>query len=46
MKVKEAWEDLNLKWVCLLVDTKWGVKPRDQELRAAALMNPRLGFII
>ncbi|XP_010469274.1 PREDICTED: uncharacterized protein LOC104749365 [Camelina sativa] len=40
-EVKEAWEDLvkeyvstriGLKRVCLLVDTKWGMKPRDQEL--------------
>ncbi|XP_023633564.1 uncharacterized protein LOC17877018 isoform X2 [Capsella rubella] len=40
-EVKEAWEDLvkeyvstrtSLKRVCLLVDTKWGMKPRDQEL--------------
>ncbi|KAK9751158.1 hypothetical protein RND81_02G246300 [Saponaria officinalis] len=40
-EVKEAWEDLvkeyvstrvGLKRVCLLVDTKWGMKPRDIEL--------------
>ncbi|KMT07497.1 hypothetical protein BVRB_6g151110 [Beta vulgaris subsp. vulgaris] len=40
-EVKEAWEDLvkeyvstrmGLKRVCLLVDTKWGMKPRDNEL--------------
>ncbi|VVB16447.1 unnamed protein product [Arabis nemorensis] len=40
-EVKEAWEDLvkeyvstrsSLKRVCLLVDTKWGMKPRDLEL--------------
>uniref|UniRef100_A0A1J3I9H0 Putative GTP-binding protein EngB n=1 Tax=Noccaea caerulescens TaxID=107243 RepID=A0A1J3I9H0_NOCCA len=40
-EVKEAWEDLvkeyvstrsSLKRVCLLVDTKWGMKPRDHEL--------------
>ncbi|CAO2829707.1 unnamed protein product [Amaranthus hypochondriacus] len=40
-EVKEAWEDLvkeyvstriGLKRVCLLVDTKWGLKPRDYEL--------------
>jgi ribosome biogenesis GTP-binding protein YsxC/EngB len=39
--VKEAWDDLvkeyvttrnNLKRVCLLVDSKWGLKPRDEEL--------------
>ncbi|CAI9107124.1 OLC1v1006414C1 [Oldenlandia corymbosa var. corymbosa] len=39
--VKEAWEELvkeyvstrfGLKRVCLLVDTKWGMKPRDHEL--------------
>lgn len=38
---KEAWDDLvkeyvttrnNLKRVCLLVDSKWGLKPRDEEL--------------
>ncbi|KAG0611776.1 hypothetical protein M758_7G163800 [Ceratodon purpureus] len=38
---KEAWEDLvmeyvtsrnNLKRVCLLIDSKWGLKPRDEEL--------------
>ncbi|OMP02321.1 hypothetical protein COLO4_11191 [Corchorus olitorius] len=40
-EVKEAWEDLvkeyvstrvGLKRVCLLIDTKWGMKPRDKEL--------------
>ncbi|KAL8531266.1 hypothetical protein ACS0TY_008042 [Phlomoides rotata] len=40
-EVKEAWEELvkeyvstrvGLKRVCLLVDTKWGMKPRDHEL--------------
>ncbi|KAK8596588.1 hypothetical protein V6N12_065071 [Hibiscus sabdariffa] len=40
-EVKEAWEDLvkeyvstriGLKRVCLLIDTKWGMKPRDNEL--------------
>ncbi|KAL3653201.1 hypothetical protein CASFOL_002882 [Castilleja foliolosa] len=40
-EVKEAWEELvkeyvttrvGLKRVCLLVDTKWGMKPRDMEL--------------
>ncbi|KEH34439.1 putative GTP-binding protein, ribosome biogenesis, YsxC [Medicago truncatula] len=40
-EVKEAWEDLvkeyvstrvGLKQVCLLIDTKWGMKPRDIEL--------------
>ncbi|XP_052187416.1 uncharacterized protein LOC127798124 isoform X2 [Diospyros lotus] len=40
-EVKEAWEDLvkeyvatrvGMKRVCLLIDTKWGIKPRDQEL--------------
>ncbi|KAK2440609.1 GTP-binding protein [Trifolium repens] len=40
-EVKEAWEDLvkeyvstrvGLKQVCLLIDTKWGMKPRDLEL--------------
>ncbi|KAL7152195.1 hypothetical protein ABFS83_04G080600 [Erythranthe nasuta] len=40
-EVKEAWEELvkeyvstrvGLKRVCLLVDTKWGLKPRDHEL--------------
>ncbi|ERN05408.1 hypothetical protein AMTR_s00007p00224640 [Amborella trichopoda] len=40
-EVKDAWEELvkeyvttriNLKRVCLLIDTKWGMKPRDQEL--------------
>ncbi|XP_021744779.1 GTP-binding protein At2g22870-like [Chenopodium quinoa] len=40
-EVKEAWEDLvkeyvstriGLKRVCLLIDTKWGMKPRDHEL--------------
>ncbi|GFP97343.1 probable GTP-binding protein engb [Phtheirospermum japonicum] len=40
-EVKEAWEELvkeyvttrvGLKRVCLLVDTKWGMKPRDLEL--------------
>ncbi|WOG91180.1 hypothetical protein DCAR_0310428 [Daucus carota subsp. sativus] len=40
-EVKEAWEDLvkeyvstrvGLKQVCLLIDTKWGMKPRDHEL--------------
>ncbi|KAK4765474.1 hypothetical protein SAY86_026564 [Trapa natans] len=40
-EVKDAWEELvkeyvssrvNLKRVCLLVDTKWGIKPRDHEL--------------
>lgn len=40
-EVKESWEELvkeyvstrvGLKRVCLLVDTKWGIKPRDHEL--------------
>ncbi|OMO82969.1 hypothetical protein CCACVL1_11637 [Corchorus capsularis] len=40
-EAKEAWEDLvkeyvstrvGLKRVCLLIDTKWGMKPRDNEL--------------
>ncbi|XP_065847209.1 GTP-binding protein At2g22870 [Euphorbia lathyris] len=40
-EVKDAWEDLvkeyvstrvGLKRVCLLIDTKWGMKPRDYEL--------------
>ncbi|XP_040991944.1 uncharacterized protein LOC121238915 isoform X1 [Juglans microcarpa x Juglans regia] len=40
-EVKDAWEELvkeyvstrvGLKRVCLLVDTKWGMKPRDHEL--------------
>lgn len=40
-EVKEAWEELvkeyvstrtGLRRVCLLVDTKWGMKPRDVEL--------------
>ncbi|KDO49772.1 hypothetical protein CISIN_1g0243251mg [Citrus sinensis] len=40
-EVKDAWEELvkeyvstrvSLKRVCLLIDTKWGVKPRDHEL--------------
>ncbi|KAL5727243.1 hypothetical protein ACHQM5_000460 [Ranunculus cassubicifolius] len=40
-EVKDAWEDLvkeyvstrvGLKRVCLLIDTKWGMKPRDLEL--------------
>lgn len=40
-EVKDAWEELvkeyvstrvGLKRVCLLVDTKWGLKPRDHEL--------------
>ncbi|KAL8129850.1 hypothetical protein V2J09_019005 [Rumex salicifolius] len=40
-EVKDAWEELvkeyvstrvGLKRVCLLIDTKWGMKPRDQEL--------------
>ncbi|KAK7301615.1 hypothetical protein RJT34_12483 [Clitoria ternatea] len=40
-EVKEAWEDLvkeyvstrvGLNRVCLLIDTKWGMKPRDLEL--------------
>ncbi|XP_059626394.1 uncharacterized protein LOC132269270 isoform X2 [Cornus florida] len=40
-EVKEAWEELvkeyvstrvGLKQVCLIVDTKWGMKPRDYEL--------------
>ncbi|XP_022732148.1 uncharacterized protein LOC111286449 isoform X2 [Durio zibethinus] len=40
-EVKEAWEELvkefvstrvGLKRVCLLIDTKWGMKPRDKEL--------------
>ncbi|CAA0841841.1 P-loop containing nucleoside triphosphate hydrolases superfamily protein [Striga hermonthica] len=40
-EVKEAWEELvkeyvttrvSLKRVCVLVDTKWGMKPRDLEL--------------
>ncbi|KAI4307565.1 hypothetical protein L6164_030736 [Bauhinia variegata] len=40
-EVKEAWEDLvkeyvstrvGLRRVCLLIDTKWGMKPRDHEL--------------
>ncbi|WCJ34972.1 P-loop containing nucleoside triphosphate hydrolases superfamily protein [Euphorbia peplus] len=40
-EVKDAWEDLvkeyvssrvGLKRVCLLIDTKWGMKPRDHEL--------------
>ncbi|KAM7496373.1 hypothetical protein LguiA_020787 [Lonicera macranthoides] len=40
-EVKEAWEEfvkeyvstrVGLKRVCLLIDTKWGMKPRDYEL--------------
>lgn len=40
-EVKESWEELvkeyvstreGLKRVCLLIDTKWGMKPRDHEL--------------
>ncbi|XXG39584.1 hypothetical protein AAC387_Pa01g0510 [Persea americana] len=40
-EVKDAWEELvkeyvstrvSLKRVCLLIDTKWGMKPRDREL--------------
>ncbi|KAG5224998.1 GTP-binding protein [Salix suchowensis] len=40
-EVKDSWEELvkeyvsmrvNLKRVCLLIDTKWGMKPRDREL--------------
>ncbi|XP_050368675.1 uncharacterized protein LOC126786792 [Argentina anserina] len=40
-EVKDAWEELvkeyvstrvGLKRVCLLIDTKWGMKPRDREL--------------
>ncbi|KAI3993633.1 hypothetical protein MKX01_002646 [Papaver californicum] len=40
-EVKDAWEELvqeyvstrvGLKRVCLLIDTKWGMKPRDDEL--------------
>ncbi|KAK9126794.1 hypothetical protein Scep_015640 [Stephania cephalantha] len=40
-EVKDAWEELvkeyvstrvGLKRVCLLIDTKWGMKPRDHEL--------------
>ncbi|KAJ0792301.1 putative small GTP-binding protein [Helianthus annuus] len=40
-EVKESWEELvkeyvstreELKRVCLLIDTKWGMKPRDHEL--------------
>lgn len=40
-EVKDSWEELvkeyvsmrvNLKRVCLLIDTKWGMKPRDHEL--------------
>ncbi|KAM7259000.1 hypothetical protein ACFE04_014741 [Oxalis oulophora] len=40
-EVKDAWEDLvkeyvsmrvGLKRVCLLIDTQWGMKPRDHEL--------------
>lgn len=40
-EVKEAWEELvkeyvstrvGLQRVCLLIDTKWGMKPRDHEL--------------
>lgn len=40
-EVKDAWEELvkeyvstrvGLKRVCLLIDTKWGMKPRDNEL--------------
>ncbi|KAJ6696581.1 hypothetical protein OIU85_002977 [Salix viminalis] len=40
-EVKDSWEELvkeyvsmrvNLKRVCLLIDTKWGMKPRDLEL--------------
>ncbi|XP_073291616.1 uncharacterized protein [Primulina huaijiensis] len=40
-EVKESWEELvkeyvttrvSLKRVCLLIDTKWGMKPRDHEL--------------
>ncbi|XP_008810571.2 uncharacterized protein LOC103721955 [Phoenix dactylifera] len=40
-EVKEAWEELvkeyvstrvGLQRVCLLIDTKWGMKPRDREL--------------
>lgn len=40
-EVKESWEELvkeyvstrvGLKRVCLLIDTKWGMKPRDYEL--------------
>ncbi|CAF2121102.1 unnamed protein product [Brassica rapa] len=33
LRVKEyASTRSSLKRVCLLVDTKWGMKPRDQEL--------------
>ncbi|BBN07815.1 GTP-binding protein [Marchantia polymorpha subsp. ruderalis] len=41
VQIKEDWEQLvkeyvasrpNLKRVCLLVDAKWGLKPRDEEL--------------
>ncbi|GMG98169.1 hypothetical protein Nepgr_000009 [Nepenthes gracilis] len=40
-EVKDAWEELvkeyvssrvGLKRVCILIDTKWGIKPRDHEL--------------
>ncbi|CAN1262839.1 Probable GTP-binding protein EngB [Linum perenne] len=40
-EVKDSWEELvkeyvstraGLKQVCLLIDTKWGMKPRDREL--------------
>ncbi|BBH04564.1 P-loop containing nucleoside triphosphate hydrolases superfamily protein [Prunus dulcis] len=32
-EVKDAWVELSwLKRVCLLIDTKWGMKPRDHEL--------------
>ncbi|KAI3994210.1 hypothetical protein MKX01_012467 [Papaver californicum] len=40
-EVKDAWEELvqeyvstrvGLKRICLLIDTKWGMKPRDHEL--------------
>ncbi|GFZ13413.1 P-loop containing nucleoside triphosphate hydrolases superfamily protein [Actinidia rufa] len=51
-EVKEAWEELvkeyvstrvGLKQVCLLIDTKWGMKPRDHEL--IDLMERNIGII-
>jgi GTP-binding protein EngB required for normal cell division len=40
-EIKDAWDDLvkeyvttrkGLKRVCMLVDARWGLKPRDEEL--------------
>lgn len=52
-EVKDAWEELvkeyvstrvGLKRVCLLVDTKWGLKPRDHEL--INLMERYIHFLV